>query len=1079
MASSVRFGVLGPLVAEDAHGPLALKGPRHRAVLARLLVARGRVVPVERLAADLWDDPPERAAGAIQTFVAALRKALEPQRPPRTPARLLVTVAPGYALRAEPDAVDAWRFETALTACGDLLAAGQARAALTKADEALGLWRGPAYAEFAEHPWARAEASRLEELRLLAWERRAEALLELGRAAEAVPELESQVDGHPWREGAWRLLALALYRAGRQGDALTALRRARAVLAEDLGVDPGPALARLEADVLAHAGHLDPPPGSGGDAAGAGPGLVGRTAELAALDEAAADTAAHGRLRLVLLSGEAGAGKTALAETLATRLAARGWTTAWGASPEHEGVPAGWPWTRILDALAESGNGPPPAPRPGDPLTARFHWQQDVAAYLAGAARSQPLLLVLDDLHWAGEATLELLASLSTDPVPGPVLLVATYRATELSGPLAALLGRVARVQPTRIYLGGLSAGAVSDLVRALAGPAVDDATARRIHRRSGGNPFFVRELARLLDGEGADRLTGAPPGVRDVVRYRVAALPEAVQDVLRRATVLGAEFDLDLLASLAGGPERVLDAAETALRRGFLVEQGARRFRFAHALVRDALYEDLSESRRAGWHAAVADLLERLRPGDVDALAQHFLLAGTAGTDARAAHYAQAAAERAEARFAPHEAARLWQAALAAHERAGDDEPRRRLTLLMGLVRALAFTGELGRARTHRAEALALAESVGDPALTARAIAAFDVPAVWTEHDDPALAARVAEVTERTLAALPPERVADRARLLATLALELRSTGGERARAAAEEAERLARGLDDPAVLAFALNARFMQSFERAGLAPRRAAIGAELTELAARSELGGFEVLGHLVLVQAHAAPAHFGAADRHANAADDLAERHRLPLVGVFTGWYAALRASVAGRDAEAQAAYRVAAARLGGTGMSGMDNGIGPFALLCHRLQQGLPPETEPDANFGGYAPWCRPLLLLARGRTAEARQAAAAIPESPPDLLLEARLGLHALTAVALGDRPAMDRLHTALLPAADELAGAGSGLVTLRPVAHYLGLLASALGRHREAADHAEQAAAVAARAGARHWAEPARALRG
>uniref|UniRef100_UPI001B8025D0 AfsR/SARP family transcriptional regulator n=1 Tax=Saccharothrix syringae TaxID=103733 RepID=UPI001B8025D0 len=252
---SVRFGVLGPLVAEDARGPVRVGGPRHRAVLARLLVARGRVVPVGHLVDDLWDDdPPEGAVGAIQTFVAALRRALEPDRPPRAPARVLVTAPPGYALRAEPDAVDAWRFEAAVT--GDRDAAGVDEALV---DEALALWRGPAYAEFADRPWARAEAARLDELRLLALERRAEALLASGRAAAAVPDLEAHVGQHPWREDAWRLLALALYRAGRQGDALGALRRARGRLAEVLGVDPGPGLRQLEADVLAHAPHLAAP----------------------------------------------------------------------------------------------------------------------------------------------------------------------------------------------------------------------------------------------------------------------------------------------------------------------------------------------------------------------------------------------------------------------------------------------------------------------------------------------------------------------------------------------------------------------------------------------------------------------------------------------------------------------------------------------------------------------------------------------------------------------------------------------------------------------------------------------------
>ncbi|GDY55741.1 hypothetical protein SVIO_063640 [Streptomyces violaceusniger] len=262
----VGFGVLGPVVAWDADADgraIALKGPRHRAVLARLIVARRRVVPVSRLIEDLWTEPPPGAVGAVRTFVAALRRALEPQRPPRTPARLLVTEGPGYALRADPDAVDAWRFEQDVADAATLPPDG----ALPRLEEALGRWRGPAYAEFADEGWARGERSRLAELRLHAVERQAEARLALGRAAEAVPDLEAHLAEHPWREGAWRALALALYRTGRQGDALAVLRRARTLLVEQLGVDPGPELRRLETDILGQAPHLDPTAARGGAAA--------------------------------------------------------------------------------------------------------------------------------------------------------------------------------------------------------------------------------------------------------------------------------------------------------------------------------------------------------------------------------------------------------------------------------------------------------------------------------------------------------------------------------------------------------------------------------------------------------------------------------------------------------------------------------------------------------------------------------------------------------------------------------------------------------------------------------------------
>ncbi|NYI08290.1 BTAD domain-containing putative transcriptional regulator [Allostreptomyces psammosilenae] len=258
----VEFGVLGPVSAWDAAGgELRLGGPRHREVLARLLAARRRTVTVSRLVADLWEDPPAGAVGAVRTFVAALRRALEPDRPPRSPSRLLVTVGPGYQLRADADAVDAWRFEEAVARAGTLPPAEAAPALAA----ALGLWRGPAYADFAEAEWARGERARLTALRLHAVEQRAEALLASGAAREAVPDLDEHVAAHPWREDGWRLLATALYRSGRQGEALTVLRRARRVLAERLGAEPGPALARLEQDVLRGSGRVDPvPDGAGG-----------------------------------------------------------------------------------------------------------------------------------------------------------------------------------------------------------------------------------------------------------------------------------------------------------------------------------------------------------------------------------------------------------------------------------------------------------------------------------------------------------------------------------------------------------------------------------------------------------------------------------------------------------------------------------------------------------------------------------------------------------------------------------------------------------------------------------------------
>ncbi|RAO49359.1 putative actinorhodin operon activatory protein [Micromonospora saelicesensis] len=1102
---AVTFGVLGPVIAATELGPVPLRGHRQRLVLGRLLIAHGRVVPVDRLVDDLWEVAPDGAVGAIRTFVADLRRALEPDRPPRQPPRILVTEPPGYALKTAPDAVDAGQFEAAVGEAGRLLAAGRPAPALAALESALGLWRGPAYADCANESWAVAEINRLDELRMLAVERRAEALLAVGRPDEAAADLPAHLASHPLREDAWRLLATARYRAGRQGDALAALREARHVLVTELGVDPGPELRRLEADILAQAPHLAPAL----DRA-ATPGLgepvrplqaeqrpfVGRDAELERLRRAAEAASRRRQPTLALLSGDPGAGKTALAEALTRRLAADGWTTAWGRSPEYEGAPPAWPWTQITDALAGPA-APVVAPAdadpedgaaddPADPATVRFRRHRAVASLISAAADREPVLLVLDDLHRADGDTLDLLTALLTGPQPagGPVLILGTYRATEISPELTATLARAAGLEPVREYLAGLPAPATGELAGAIVGAELDQATARSIHQRSGGNPFFVRELAQLYASTGQAGLAAVPPGVRDVIRHRLAQLPASTRTVLRQAAVLGRDLDPDVLGVLAGDPTTALDAVDRALAAGFLTERESDgRLRFTHILVRDTLYADLSAPRRAAWHAAVAEVLRQREPVEPAALAYHLLRAGGPVHAAEASTYARVAAERAERGGNPHEAARLWGQAIDAYDRAGGVEPRGRVTALLGLGRALAVTGRLAEARLRRAEAITVAESTGDPLLIQEALAGFDVPASWTRNDDDLLSGHIVRAAEHALTALGPIASTQRSRLLSTLALELRGTTTDRGRRAAVEAETIARDIGDPGLLAFALNARFMHAFHRVGLADTRARIGEELVELAARHHLVTFEVLGHLILVQANCALADRPAADAHARAADRLAERYELPLVGVFTRWYAALRLALDGESDAAARAYRSAAEGVSADGMPGLTQGLLPLALLGlrladtigadrptnglgagDRLTTGLGVADWTGLDWGPHEPWVRPLLLVSAGDRDAAEAALRALPEGPHDLLREVRLCLVGRAARALDDRATMTRVHAELLPAADELA-AGSGVLTVGPVAGHLADLAAALGRPEEAAEHRRTARAVTARA--------------
>jgi DNA-binding SARP family transcriptional activator len=478
----LEFRLLGPLEVHAEGRVLQIGGQRRRALLALLLLHANEVVSSDRLIEELWGErPPQAAATALQGHISRLRKLLNRDG---TAEQILITRAPGYVLELEPDQLDLYRFERLREEARALRSVNDLAGASASLREALSLWRGPPLADLAYEPFAQGEAARLEELRLTALEERIEADLALGRHADLVSELEVLVAEHPFREGFCRQLMLALYRSGRQAEALEAYQRARRGLVDELGIEPGQPLRELEQAILRQDAALElaaePAEAMAEPSRGA---FVGRERELGELRRGLED-ALRGRGGLYLLVGEPGIGKSRLAEELIAHAKARGARVLVGRCWEAGGAPAYWPWVQSLRAYVrgreaeelrvELGEGAPdlaqllpeirelfpglPAPQSPESEGARFRLFDAASTFLKAAAQAGPVVLVFDDLHAADEPSLLLLRFLARELGDTRLLVVGAYRDIDptLSDPLAPTLAELARERVThRLVLDG------------------------------------------------------------------------------------------------------------------------------------------------------------------------------------------------------------------------------------------------------------------------------------------------------------------------------------------------------------------------------------------------------------------------------------------------------------------------------------------------------------------------------------------------------------------------------------------------------------------------------------------------
>ena len=701
----MQFRVLGPPEVVRDGRMVPLGGPKHRALLVLFLLRPNRFVAADWLVDALWDGrPPPSADITLRTYVAGLRRAVEPHRSPREAARVLRSRSKGYELRVDPDSIDATRFRHLVDRAAERLSAGEPAASERDYHDALRLWRGEPMTGAAELAAVRPEAARLAELRLIAEEGRFTAAVAAGRHAAVLAELRQFVAAHPVRETARAQLMLALYRAGRQTEALAAYDEGRRILVDEYGIDPGvhlrelhtlileqavaPAAAPLSAQVstgslatatqgMTRAPGVPAQVGTGsrlvpvvsGDPAGA---LVGRGAELARLVAALAGaTREHGRSAIVV--GEPGIGKTSLAATVSAVARADGVAVVWGHCPDLGQAPPFWLWRQVvrglvampqvgasatvrgLDGFAAGPTHDATGEVSPDPA-ARFQAYEAVAELVRAAAEPAGLLIVLDDLHAADPDSLLLLRFLTT-ALPGTrALVLATLRPYAHDAALVATVAELARGPGFgRLRLTGLTTDAVADLVRRRTGAPPAGPALARLVTRTGGNPFFITELLRArADPAGTD----LPPSIRDTVRLRLGGLPVASRDCLALLAVAGDDLDATTMAEVLDlSAEAVAEALSTAYTAELVTEAEPGGVRFRHPLFAEVAYAELPPPRRATLHARLAGVHERSGVVGPAELARHYGQATGLGHEADHLRWSLAAADDATRRFAYEDA--------------------------------------------------------------------------------------------------------------------------------------------------------------------------------------------------------------------------------------------------------------------------------------------------------------------------------------------------------------------------------------------------------------------------------------
>jgi DNA-binding SARP family transcriptional activator len=1015
---------------------------RARAVLAYLALNPGPQ-PRSRLAARFWPDVlDESARASLRVALTELRQALGP--------------AAGY--------VAATRDTVALDGPDLIVDVREFERALDEGDAARGLEAcGAPILDGFDEEWA--VEARDEHLHRLAGAFEAAAAA-AGDPAEAVQLTRAQVALDPLAEAPNRRLIERLAANGDRAAALSAGRQFAERLRAQLGIAPSRATRALIDDL--RRGEPEPIPAPPGLTRSDQTVFVGRRAELARLHASWGGVQMHRDRRIALIAGEPGVGKTRLAEQFGSASLAEGAIVLAGRCSE-EPLAAFEPFT---EALTQAGVAQALAPGAAtDDAGARHRLFDAVDSAITDLAATAPLLIVIDDLHWADPASLLLASFLLRSSRPGPILVLGTYRDTELgrNTPLTHALAGLRRDGALdRIDLRGLPLDDVAALARSMLG---SDELAPRVHARTAGNAFFVEEVLRGCAESGANEV---PESVRHAVGVRLSSMGDAANELIAAAAILGLEHDARALPATAGLQVDIAEAALDEILRARLLRPTSvpHRFEFAHALVREAVLDECNILRRARLHRRAADALTELgEQQHLEEIAMHLFEAASAAAARRAAALLVRAGRRALDRLAYEDAADHFDRARQALELAGAEDDSGSVLLARG--DALLRAGDPAEARAAFTAARGLALRSADDALLGEAALGFAGLGIAIVDVDAEATARLEEALERV------EDRALRSRLQARLAVELYyATDRTRSDAHSRDAVATARASGDASTLASALGARHVALWRPDRLEERLSVAGEMIAaaraagdrhaELQARNwRVADLFELGDMKAWREEAA--------HHARLAEEL----RLPTFQWYTPLWAATEAMLAGRykDAERLTAEAEDAGTRAGDRNALLLAGIVRFCSQLEReafdemdvafVEDKIANSPAGVAYRGGYT-W----MLAGRGETERARKELRAAMEltHPFDanwLSLQTEL---AEASVLLGDATFAAALYKRLAPYAGRPVTAGRAVCSFGAVDRTLGGLAVLLGWEADAVRHLEDAIRLNEAVGAAVW---------